>query len=312
VRRVLITCPPMLLLIDEFRSRFYECGIELLTPKIIQTLDEGELIGMLPACDGWIAGDDPANRRVLASGAAGKLRVLIKWGVGVDNVDQAACKALNLKFAHTPGVFGKEVADLAVNYIGGLARETMRIDREIRIYNGWPKPSGISLAGKVVALVGLGDIGRQAARRLFAADMKIIGYDPLVENMHDIGVEWAQWPDRLEEADFLLFTCPLTDMTRGIFNSALLPRLKRGVRVVNVARGGVVVTEALIEGLRSGAVHSAALDVYENEPLSPDSPLREFERCIFGSHNASNTEDAVRRVSHRAIDLLVGFLDSQS
>ena len=111
----------------------------------------------------------------------------------------------------------------------------------------------------------------------------------------------AVWPDRIGEADFIIFTCPLTPQTRAMFNHDLLAKLKPGVRVVNVARGPVIVEEALIEGLRSGLVHSAALDVFEVEPLPADSPLRGFDRCIFGSHNGSNSADAVRRVSRIAI-----------
>jgi D-3-phosphoglycerate dehydrogenase len=139
--------------------------------------------------------------------------------------------------------------------------------------------------------------------------MKVVTYDPVAPDQPDLAVERAPWPERIGEADFIVFTCPLNPATRGMFNLGLLSRLKPGVRVVNVGRGQVVVTDALVEGLRSGVVHSAALDVFEDEPLAPNSPLREFDRCIFGSHNASNTADAVRRVSHRAIDLLFGFLD---
>lgn len=306
--RVLVTCPPMLRLIDDFADHFAAQGMDVHAAKVVQTLSEEELIGLLPEFDGWIAGDDPATEAVLKAGMAGRLRGLVKWGVGVDNVDFDACRRLDLKVAHTPGVFGREVADVAMNYVSGLARQTFLIDREIRTAHAWPKPSGISLADRTVALVGFGDIGRQTARRLLAADMKVIAYDPVAADRADIPVERAAWPDKLGEADFIVFTCPLTDQTRAMFNHDTLALLKPGVRVVNVARGPVIVTDALVAGLTSGVVHSAALDVFEIEPLEADSPLRGFERCIFGSHNGSNTEDAVRRVSHVAIDLLAGFL----
>jgi len=306
--RVLVSCPPMLRMIEEFRGRFAEAGIELVAAEVVQTLTEEELVREAPTFDGWIAGDDPATRRVLAAGKSGRLRALVKWGVGVDNVDFDAARELGLKVAHTPGVFGREVADIAMNYVGGLARETFRIDREIRLLNRWPKPSGISLAEKTVALVGFGDIGQQTARRLLAAEMRVVAYDPAAGSAADIPVEISVWPEGVETADFLVFTCPLNASTRGMFNDALLGRLKPGVRVVNVGRGPVIETAALLKGLQSGVVHSAALDVFEDEPLAPECPLRAFDRCIFGSHNASNTEDAVRRVSHKAIDIMVGFL----
>ena len=306
--RVMVTCPPMLGMIDSFRPRFAEKQVELIAPKVVQILSEDELIDLVPGVDGWIVGDDPASERVLTAGTAGQLKAVVKWGVGVDNVDFKAAERLGLKVSNTPGVFGREVADLAMHYVGGLARETFFIDRDIRQNNGWPKPSGISLAGRTAALVGFGDIGRQTARRLLAADMRVIAYDPMFRPDAAIPVEEGHWPEQLETADFLVFTCPLNPQTQHMFNFGLLPKLKPGVRVVNVGRGPVVEEPALIEGLKTGVVHSAALDVFEVEPLPKDSPLRTYDRCIFGSHNGSNTRDAVRRVSNTAIDMMFGFL----
>lgn len=305
--RVLVTCPPMLRLIDEFRSRFAEKGIEFDAAQIVQTMSEDELVARLKEYDGWIAGDDPASARVLEAAVKGRFKVLVKWGVGVDNVDFAAAKRLGLKTAHTPFVFGREVADIAMGYVVGLARETFAIDREIRESNGWPKPSGISLAGKQVALVGYGDIGRNIARRLLASDMAVTAYDPVLTEP-DGPVRAGSWPQGLDQADFLIFACPLNAHTRHMLNAETLAATKPGVRIVNVARGPVIDEAALIAGLERGHVHSAALDVFEVEPLPPDSPLRGFPKCIFGSHNASNTRDAVLRVSHTAIDKLFDML----
>lgn len=306
---VLVTCPPMLGMIDSFRSRFASAGIDLVAPNVVQIMTEDELCDILPGMDGWIIGDDPATARVLEAGKAGNLRACVKWGVGVDNVDFKAAESLGLKITNTPGVFGKEVADVAMNYVSGLARQTFLIDRDIRTQNAWPKPSGISLAGKTVALVGLGDIGLETAKRLLAADMHVIAYDPFATTPGDMPVDRANWPERVGKADFLVFTCPLTNDTRHMFNADLLPALKPGVRVVNVSRGPVIDETALIKGLSNNTVHSAALDVFEVEPLPDGSPLRTFERCIFGSHNGSNTSDAVARVSQTAMDLLFGFLE---
>lgn len=306
--RVLVSCPPMLVLIDRFRPRFQAAGVELEAAPVVQTLSEAELIARLPEFDGWIAGDDPANARTLGAGVKGRLRAVVKWGVGVDNVDFPAAQALGLKVVNTPQVFGREVADVAMAYVLGLARETYRIDREIRLHDGWPKPPGISTWDKVVALVGFGDIGRQTARRLNACDMKVIAYDPQYVPDPAIPAEPAVWPERLEEADFIVFTCPLNAATRHMFDDAILERLKPGVRIVNVSRGPVIDEQALLKGLESGLIHSAALDVFEVEPLAPGHPLRQHDRCIFGSHNGSNTSDAVVRVSELAIDKLFGLM----
>jgi D-3-phosphoglycerate dehydrogenase len=205
-------------------------------------------------------------------------------------------------------MFGKEVADVAMGYMTALARELVTIDRGVRA-GAWPKPSGISLAGRTVALVGYGDIGRNTARRLLAAEMHVVAYDPALDpGSPPEGVETAVWPDRVEEADFIVLTCALTRENRHMLNGAVLARTRRGVRVVNVARGPLIDETALVKALESGQVSAAALDVFEEEPLPAGSPLRRFDRCILGSHNSSNTVDAVRRASERAIDLLFGFL----
>ena len=304
--KVLVTCPPMVRMIDEFRPRFAALGMEVDAPAVVQTLPESELITLVPQYDGWIIGDDPATQAVFTAGRAGRLRAAVKWGVGVDNVDFVAARQLGLPIANTPGAFGGEVADVAVAYVTMLARDLAAIDRGVRA-GGWPKPAGISLAGKTVALIGHGDIGRNVGRRLAAADMRLIAYDPALSAPVD-GVEVAEWPDRVEEADFMVFTCALTLTNRHMLSAGVLARTKRGVRIVNVARGPLIDEPALVAGLASGQVRSAALDVFEVEPLPADSPLRGYEQCIFGSHNGSNTVDAVRRTSERAIGLLAGYL----
>ncbi len=306
--RVLVTCPPMLGLIDEFRHLFSEKAIDIYCPPVKQTLSVEELKELLPQFDGWIIGDDPANAEVFKAGHQGKLKAAVKWGVGVDNVDFKAAKELGIPITNTPRMFGGEVADVAVGYVIGLARQTFQIDREVR-KGHWIKPSGISLAGKTVALVGFGDIGRNTAKRLLAFDLKVIAYDPYFQAQDDLNqVQSSVWPNRLEEADFVVLTCALTPDNYHLLNADIFAKVKPAVKIVNVARGPLIDELALIDALSSGKVHSAALDVFEIEPLPLDSPLRSFEQCIFGSHNGSNTVDAVHRASHQAIQLLFSFL----
>ncbi len=306
--KVLLTCPPMLGMADEFRPLFSERGIELHCPEVVQTLSEPALIEMVPRFDGWIIGDDPATRRVFEAGRSGLLRAAVKWGIGVDNVDLAAAQELGIAIANTPQMFGREVADLAMSYIAALARETFLIDRGVRA-GGWPKPAGISLQDRTLALVGFGDIGQNIAKRALAAEMRVIAYDPRFTPAPRLEtVESAEWPARLGEADFLVFACSLTPHNRHMLNQGTLSKVKRDVRVVNVGRGPLIDETALVQALETGMVHSAALDVFETEPVPMSSPLRKLECCIFGSHNASNTVDAVRRTSRRSIAILFEFL----
>jgi D-3-phosphoglycerate dehydrogenase / 2-oxoglutarate reductase len=306
--RVLVTCPPMLGMIQEFMAPAKELGLELVPAQVTQIMSEEELISVLPAYDGWIIGDDPATRRVFEAGKAGQLKAAVKWGIGVDNVDFAACRDLGLPIINTPQMFGGEVADVALGLLIGLARHLFVIDRGVHA-GAWPKPPGISLAGKRVGLVGFGDIGRQLARRLAACEMQIVAYDPGSSDDGGVaGLQRAAWPERVEEHDFLVFTCSLNEKNRHMLNAAVLAAAKPGVFVVNVARGPLIDEAALVAALRSGQVQNAALDVFEVEPLPADSPLREFPNCLFGSHNGSNSRDAVRRASVEALTKLAGFL----
>jgi D-3-phosphoglycerate dehydrogenase len=299
----------MLRLIDEFQPVFQAKNIELVTPNVVQTLSENELLGLVPSVEGWIIGDDPATEKVFAAGKAGKLRAAVKWGVGVDNVDFGACRKLGIPVSNTPQMFGEEVGALAVHYVIGLARQTFLIDRGVRD-GQWLKPAGISLEGKTVALIGFGDIGKSTARMLHACKMALHVYDPFAakSSEDEKNYRFLDFPEELESADFVVVTCALTPQTKHLVNAAALGKMKDGVRIVNVSRGGIIDESALLAALETGKVHSAALDVFENEPLPMDSPLRGYERCIFGTHNGSNTVDAVRRASQQAIKLMFGFL----
>ena len=307
--KILVTCPPMLGLIDEFRPMFEEKNIELLTPNVVQTLSEEELMEILPTVDGWIIGDDPATERVFESGSKGKLKAAVKWGVGIDNVDFDACKKLDIPISNTPYMFGEEVANVLVAYVIGLARQIHSISTGVK-QNKWPKPPGISLGGKRVGLIGFGDIGKAAADRLHAMRMKVQVYDPFAEKRDgDIEkFEFLEWPQSLGDVDFVAITCALTPQTQHMINAETLVQMKDGVRIVNVSRGPIIDEKALAEALDSKKVHSVALEVFEVEPLPSDSPIRNHDLSIFGTHNGSNTVDAVIRASHKAIDLLFGFL----
>jgi len=307
--KVLVTCPPMLGMFEEFVEQATALGIELVAAETTQVLTEEELIELLPHYDGWIIGDDPATKQVFEAGLTGKLKAAVKWGIGVDNVDFAACKELNIPIINTPNMFGGEVADVALAFLLGLARETYYIDREIRTNHGWPKPAGMSVAGKTVGVVGFGDIGRSTVKRLSGFDVNVTVYDPGVEGNEGFDfVTRKNFPEGLEELDFLIFTCALNQHNFHMLNADAIAKLKAGAKVINVARGPLIDEKALISALQSGHVSAAALDVFEEEPLPKLSPLRDMPQCIFGSHNGSNTKEGVRRATFEAISKIAMFL----
>ena len=303
--KILITCPPMLKNISHLEEYFKSMNIEVTTPDVIQTISEDDLINMVPDYDGWIIGDDPATEKVFRAGKKGRLKAAVKWGIGVDNVDFDACKKLEINITNTPNMFGSEVADIAVGYVIGLARETYYIDREIR-KGKWPKNVGISLEGKTLGLIGFGDIGQNVEKRVTAMGMNKIIYDPAYTSDKKLNV--STWPQKIEKCDFLVFTCALNKHNLHMLNKETLSFCKDGVRVVNVARGGLIKENDLCEALRSGKVYSAALDVFESEPLNMNSFLIQSPLCILGSHNSSNTIEAVQKTNFLALKKLLDFL----
>ena len=303
-RKVLITCPPMIRTFHEVASTLEQRGIEADCAEVVQVLSEDELTRLVPNYDAWIIGDDPATYNVLSAGKNGKLKACVKWGVGTDNVDAAAMEELSIPWANTPGMFGNEVADVALGYVIGLARSLFQIDRATR-EGKWIKPTGISLAGKNVALVGYGDIGQQTCNRLVACGMDVTIFDPALTPGQQMGdsCRVGEWPSDVEAHDFVVLTCALTPNNRHMLNAEVLAKCN-GIRVVNVARGPLIDEAALVKALDDGSVESVALDVFEMEPLPMGSPLRKRPNTVFGSHNGSNTLDAVLKTNVRAIDLI--------
>ncbi|GMN10060.1 phosphoglycerate dehydrogenase [Croceitalea sp. MTPC9] len=305
--KILVTCPPMLKMIDEVRHLYEEKNIELILPDVVQTLSEEELKKLLPTVDGWVIGDDSANRKVFESGKSGKLKAAVKWGVGIDNVDFDACKDLGIPITNTPNSFGGEVADLAMAYFIGLARNSYEIHENIKTGN-WIKPSGQTIAGKTTAVIGLGDIGKNVIKRLKGFDVDIMGFDPFITDEIG-GVKIRTFPQDLEKADFIILTCALTPSSKHMINKDTLSLMKPGVKIVNVARGGLIKEKDLLQFIKNGHVSAVALDVFEEEPVTLNNPLLQFSQNIFGSHNGSNTKEAVIRVSEKATKLIFEYLN---
>jgi D-3-phosphoglycerate dehydrogenase / 2-oxoglutarate reductase len=305
--RVLITCPPMLLTLAECQERFKQENLEVVTPNVVQQLSEAELCKLVADFDGVIAGDDPFTAKVLEIGRQGRLRVLAKWGIGMDAIDLKASARLGIYTSNTPNVFGDEVADVALGYTILLARQLHKIDTAVR-QGKWLKIQGSSLRGKVAGLIGIGSIGQAIARRLSVLGMPVLGYDlrPIdAAFCQETGLRQVNLDELLRCADCIVLSCNLTRDNYHLLNERAFAAMKEGVWLVNVARGALIDEKALLSALESGKVRSAALDVFESEPLINGHPLLNYEQVIVGSHNSSNTREAVLRVNQLAINNLV-------
>lgn len=307
---VLITCRQLQSCIDRFRGWLSDHDISIELPTIIQHLTEDELAPIIGRFDAIIAGDDQVSRKVVEAG--NRLKVICKWGIGIDAIDVEAAAERNIPVYNTPGMFGEEVADMALGYVILLARPLHLIDRGVR--NGvWTKLRGTTLAGQRVGVVGLGSIGRAVVRRLGGFGLVALGSDPYAapdpEFDTKTGLTRLSLTEMLPQVDYLIVTCNLTPESHHLINAAALVRLKKGAKVINVSRGPVIDEKALIDALASGHVGGAGLDVFEDEPLPADSPLRGFENVILGAHNGSNTHEGVDRVNVAALRNLLRGLD---
>ncbi len=286
-----------------FTPRLAALGVEWDCPAIPgQQFSAEQLIPIIGGYDVFVAGDDEVSEAVLRAGLP-RLRAVAKWGIGVDGIDRAAAETLGVQVTNTPGMFDDEVADVAFGYVLSLLRGLHRIDREVRGGN-WFKVEGRSTRGLTLGIVGLGGTGRALAARAHAVGMTTIGCEPSPDAARtaiDLGVRVATIDDVFAAADVVSLHCPLTPETSGLVSTALLERMKPGSYLVNTSRGRVVDERAFVDALARGHLAGAALDVFEVEPLPPDSPLRGFDNVILGAHNASNTREAVVRTSERCL-----------
>ncbi len=263
-------------------------------------LSSSQLAALLPGVDGFIAGLDAIDAAALA--AADGLRVVARYGDGVDNVDLAAAAARGIVVTNTPGANARSVAELTVALLLLLARPVLRAAAETRA-GGWPRLPGLSLAGKTVGLVGFGAIGRQTARLLAGFDCRLLAYDPLLNEATAaaLGVRPAGLDELLAASDFVSLHAPVTPATCGMVNVAFLARMKPGAALVNIARGELVDEAALLDALTSGRLRGAALDAFAAEPPGGDNPLLALPNVIATPHMGAHTDGATTAMGRMAL-----------
>jgi D-3-phosphoglycerate dehydrogenase len=309
--KVAVTCIQLIRDLELCRGQFEASGLEPVAASVPgQHLEGDDLVASLDGCVGVVAGDDQFTPEVLERSP--HLRVISKWGIGVDGINREAADRLGIVVRNTPGMFDEEVGDVTMAYIVDVCRHLTLIDRGIRS-GCWPKPPGMSLAGSVLGVVGLGGIGRAVAKRALVSGMKVVGFDPGEESARlarELGVDTVELDVLLSDSDVISVNAPLNPSTLHLIDASAFAAMKHGVRLVNTGRGPVVSTDALVEALRSGKVAAAALDVMEQEPVPTGHPLREFDSVVFGSHNASNTNEASMRTHVRAIQNLIDELEA--
>ena len=240
----------------------------------------------------------------------GKLKIIGRAGVGVDNIDVKAATEKGVLVINTPQGNAAAAAELAIGLMFALARKIPGADASMK-RGEWEKKKfmGVEIAGKTLGVIGLGNIGRQAAERGVGLKMSVIGYDPLVKSETGLpaGVKLASLDDVITKSDFITLHVPLTPETKDLFNTATFARMKKGSYLINCARGGIVNESDVLEALKSGQLAGAALDVFGKEPPEP-SPLFAHENLIASPHLGASTREAQEKVAIELAEVFVGYL----
>lgn len=263
-----------------------------------------ELLKVLPAYDGMVVRSRTKVRAPLID-AAKNLKVIMRGGVGLDNIDAEYARSKGITVLNTPAASSASVAELTIGYMFALARHIVQASVSMR-QGQWEKKKfeGHEISGKTLGIIGFGRIGKEVAYRAQALGMRTLVYDPHITNL-DEGQE-VTLDDLLAVSDYITFHLPHTEETHNMISKAQFDQMKDGVRIVNCSRGGIVDEDALYEALLNGKVGGAALDVFAQEPLV-DNKLFKLEQVIGSPHIGASTEESLSRVGAEVADKLIEF-----
>lgn len=263
-------------------------------------LSSSEVGDLLSGCDGYIAGLDHIDRAAIER--ADQLKVIARYGTGVDRIDLVAATEKSIVVTNTPFANGSSVAELAVGLMLSLARSIPFLSAETRAGN-WPRTTGVTIEGKTVGLIGLGTIGKQVALRLRAFKCTLIAHDPAADTdfADSNGIELVTLDNLIARADFISLHCPLLPTTRSMVNESFLAQVKPGAFLINTARGEIIDEAALLRALQSGHLRGVALDTFALEPPGKDNPLLSLPQVIATPHCGSHTDGAMNAMGWGAL-----------
>jgi D-3-phosphoglycerate dehydrogenase len=274
------------------------------------TLNETEMINLVEDVTGIIIGIDPLTDKVIEN--ANHLKAIVKYGVGMDNIDIEAINKRNIKLDKTPGTNNISVAELTVALIFNVARNIASSVNNLK-NNYWERIKGIEVTGKTLGLIGCGSIGKEVAKRAKGLFMKVIIYDPYFDDHdflreHDINL--VSFKIVIKESDFLSLHLPLNKETQDIISLKELKAMKSSSFLINTARGGLINEDDLLFALKNNEIAGAACDVFSKEPPG-DHPLLKYDNFILTPHIAANTDEAVLRMATQATRNLLQMLNNE-
>jgi D-3-phosphoglycerate dehydrogenase len=275
-----------------------------LTVDVRDDITPEELPNVLPAYDGMVVRSRTKVRQPLID-VCPNLKVIVRGGVGLDTIDHEYAKSKGIAVMNTPLASSASVAELAVGYMFMLARSLYKASSTMKAEK-WEKKAfeGDEIGGKTLGLIGVGNIGKETAKRASALGMTVVAYDPYVKEI--AGIKMVSLDELLAQADYISLHLPKTKESANMISTAQFAKMKKGVRIVNCARGGIIDENALYEALTSGQVAGAALDVFAEEPPT-DWKLLKLDNVIASPHIGAATKEAQARVGAEVAAKLIEF-----
>lgn len=310
MQKVLVTARSFGNVSNEPLNVLRAAGLDVITlgGRASETMDD--LLPNLRDVSAMIISREPITDEVFAH--APNLKIVVKHGVGVDNIDIAAAAKRNIVVANTPGANKLSVAELAVNGMLALSRQLLWANNSVRRGN-WETLVGQNLSEKTVGIVGLGNIGSSTARILQGFRCRLLAYDPYISNEQfaAAGATSVSYEQLVQESDHITLHVPLTSETRHMVDTAVFAGMKTTAFLINVARGGVVDEWALAAALEDGQIAGALVDVFEQEPPDTGHPLFQAPNTLFTPHTGAHTRESMSNMSLMAAQNVVDVLQGR-
>ena len=304
--KVLITPRSFEHIKDKFLELLKDAEIEVVMNPYGRVIKEDEMVELIKDMDGIIVGIDPITKRVIYN--ASKLKVISKYGVGVDNIDLESVKERNIVVTNTPNANSNAVAELTVGLIISVLRNIPLSDRRVR-EKKWDRFIGYELYGKTLGVIGTGSIGKRVIKLLKGFDLNILCYDkfPDYEWAEKENIKYVNFDELLKRSDIITIHIPLTEETRHLISERELSLMKKTAVIINTSRGGIINERDLYKFLKEGKIYGAGLDVLEDEPPQ-NSPLIELDNVVITSHIGAHTQESIENMAFMAIDNLISVL----
>lgn len=304
--KVLITPRSFEHIKDKFLELLKDAEIEVVMNPYGRVIKEDEMVELIKDMDGIIVGIDPITKRVIYN--ASKLKVISKYGVGVDNIDLESAKERNIVVTNTPNANSNAVAELTVGLIISVLRNIPLSDRRVR-EKKWDRFIGYELYGKTLGVIGTGSIGKRIIKLLKGFDLNILCYDkfPDYEWAEKENIKYVNFDELLKRSDIITIHIPLTEETRHLISERELSLMKKTAVIINTSRGGIINERDLYKFLKEGKIYGAGLDVLEDEPPQ-NSPLIELDNVVITSHIGAHTQESIENMAFMAIDNLISVL----